>query len=155
VPADPPLSRENLQARGRTGDMQVRPVRMKESHRPLTTALAAPSDIRKVLSSASKVSHLIPIVFPTQGKRSSIPPCGPSIRPRNCTNGGQFRDLEDRTGYWIGSPAIYQAGGPPLDVEKGEPAFVGLRDDLPPTPMAGLAGECRFSVKGAASPCYS
>jgi hypothetical protein len=32
----------------------------------------------------------------------TIPSCAPSIRPRNCTNGGQFRDLEDLTGYWIG-----------------------------------------------------
>ena len=40
--------------------------------------------------------------FPRREKRSLIPPCGPSRATRNCTNGRQFRDLEDLTGCWIG-----------------------------------------------------
>src|SRR5208337_4252554 len=34
---------------------------------------------------------------------------------------------KDLTGNWIGSPAIYQAGGPPLGFEKTELSLLGLR----------------------------
>ena len=80
---------------------------------------------------------LTAIVFPRRGKRSS---------PRSFFQGGendprslradrpfapgialkcrQFRGKRTHSGYWIGSPAIYQAGGPPLDFEKtGWPLF--------------------------------
>ncbi len=80
---------------------------------------------------------LTAIVFPRRGKRSS---------PRSFFQGGendprslhadrpfapgialkcrQFRDKRTHSGYWIGSPAIYHAGGPPLDFGKtGWPLF--------------------------------
>jgi hypothetical protein len=38
--------------------------------------------------------------------------------PPELTNGRQFRDKEDLTGYWIGGLQVYQAGGPPLGFEK-------------------------------------
>jgi len=60
----------------------------------------------------------------------TIPPCGPSIRPRNCTNGRQFRDIEDLAGYWIGGLPVYQAGGPPPDFEKTGGSLWGLRGDV-------------------------
>ena len=98
----------------------------------------------------------IPIVFPTAGKTIlgivfrlfpkndgdiTIPPCAPSIRPRNCTNCRQFRHLEDLTGYWIGGLPVYQGGGPPLDFEKTGLSLLGLRGDV-----GGMVPTCNVTI---------
>ena len=153
-------------------DMQVRPVRMERSpatrlwtagaphhgrtlHRtPLgcgdTPLAALPSEgCPHVLSSGSTVqiaSKPHAIVFPRWGKRSLIPPCGPSIRPRNCTNGRQFRDI--RTSRATGSAhlPVDQAGGPPLDFEKTGLTLLGLR--------GGVGGTWRCQETGLTRTSY-